>query len=184
MTRHPDDNLPTSRPGHPGKANRLQWVDGFLSALGDGLSVTESAKTVGISRASVYKHRKHDAGFADAMAQAQAQAQVIRDTDNRDKALDLESFAWDRARSNDAMLRFMLSAHLPGTYDRARSVNHRVVGGVEYRISFSLPQNIAHHTIDAVDNLSSGLDSGGVLVPSLKNERGALPPPGQETEQE
>lgn len=97
----------------------------FLATLRETCNVSESARSAGVGRRTVYEWRDSDPEFAAAWADAEEEAVDKLEQVARERALD----------SSDRMLEILLKAHRPEKYvDRVRSeVTGKDGGPVEYR---------------------------------------------------
>lgn len=96
----------------------------FLEALADTCNITEAAEIVGISRQSIYRHRKSDPEFAEALEEARMVG-----------ADHLEDIAVDRAKKNsDTLLIFLLKGAKPDKYADRKQITGASGGPFEFKL--------------------------------------------------
>lgn len=117
----------TPKKGRPGTARNTAapkggaWQPKFLAALADTCNVTAAAQAAGVSRDTVYDHRKANAAFAAAWEDAIEQAVEALEHAARQRAMTV----------SDTLAIFLLKAHRPKVYRDNVSggeddpVNHR-----------------------------------------------------------
>lgn len=93
-----------------------------LAAMSSGQSVTAAADTAAINRWTIYRWRKEDEDFAEAMARAQEEGIDRLEDHARQRAMDAE-------RPSDALTMFLLKAHRPVKYRERVDLSHS--GGIE-----------------------------------------------------
>ena len=93
-----------------------------LAAMSSGQSVTAAADTAAINRWTIYRWRKEDEDFAEAMARAQEEGIDRLEDHARQRAMDAE-------RPSDALTMFLLKAHRPVKYRERVDLAHS--GGIE-----------------------------------------------------
>lgn len=135
---------------------QLAWVEPFLAGLAATGHVTKSVELAGTQRQYVYDRRQRNLEFARQWKDALEHYELTRAINNAEKVLDLEEHAWKRALVNDSMLKFMLQAHRPATYDRAKHIQHSHSGKVSYQVEFKPQKELAHHTIEAIEQPAEG----------------------------
>ena len=126
--------MTTPQPSQTAMPERLQRHDGitpdrerlFLETLAATGSITDAAATIGISRAALYRMRKHDADFSRRWTEALKDAVAVLADDAFERAVKGTSEpVWykgeqigERVRYNDRMVMFLLRSHDPKTYGR------------------------------------------------------------------
>mgnify|MGYP003651455123 CR=1 FL=1 len=93
-----------------------------LGALASGLSVTAAADMATINRWTIYRWRKEDPVFAEAMGRAQDEGIDRLEDHARERAMDLD-------RPSDALTMFLLKAHRPVKFRERVDLSHS--GGIE-----------------------------------------------------
>lgn len=111
---------PEKRPGKPPKGWRVR----FLAALADTGNARDSARAAGVDRATAYRHREKDEGFADAWEAALQDATDSLEMEARRRAVEgVEEPVFHKGervgsvrRYSDTLLIFLLKAHRPEKY--------------------------------------------------------------------
>ena len=107
-----------------------------LAAMSSGQSVTAAADTAAINRWTIYRWRKEDEDFAEAMARAQEEGIARLEDHARQRAMDAE-------RPSDALTMFRLKAHRPVKYRERVDLAHS--GGIEQvkRVIMASPEEVS-----------------------------------------
>ena len=107
-----------------------------LAAMASGQSVTAAADTAAINRWTIYRWRKEDEDFAEAMARAQEEGIDRLEDHARQRAMDAE-------RPSDALTMFLLKAHRPVKYRERVDLAHS--GGIEQvkRVIMASPEEVS-----------------------------------------
>lgn len=113
---------------------RRNWKKGFLEALRNSANVRIACEKVSITRAAAYKAYHKDAKFAAQWDEALESACDI-----------LEARAWERSKTSDAVLMFLLRAHRPQKYTEKIKTEH----------SGNLQTEITLHAIDYRNDLDT-----------------------------
>jgi hypothetical protein len=87
------------------KKPRRNWKKAYLEALQNSANVRAACQAASVSRASAYEAYHKDAKFAAQWDEALEGACDI-----------LEARAWERSKTSDAVLMFLLRAHRPQKY--------------------------------------------------------------------
>jgi hypothetical protein len=87
------------------KSPRRNWKKGFLEALRNSANVRVACEKASIGRAAAYKAYHNNPAFAAQWDEALESACDI-----------LEARAWERSKTSDAVLMFLLRAHRPQKY--------------------------------------------------------------------
>lgn len=104
------DNSDTRKP-------KRNWKKTFIEMLQNTSNVRVSCEVAKISRDTAYKHYKTDAKFAARWDEALESACDI-----------LEARAWERSKTSDQLLMFLLRAHRPNKY--AERIKNEVSGEI------------------------------------------------------
>lgn len=106
-----------------------------LAALSSGQSVTAAADTASINRWTIYRWRKEDEKFGEAMARAQEEGIDRLEDHARARAMDAE-------RPSDALTMFLLKAHRPVKFRERVDLSHS--GGIEQvkRVIMASPDEV------------------------------------------
>jgi L-rhamnose mutarotase len=100
----------------------------FLKALAEMPNVARAARLTGVSRYTVYEHRKNDLVFA---------AQWLEAIETAVQAL--EEKAWKRAQlTSDTLMIFMLKAHKPEVY--RETTRHEISGQVDQKTTVTVDE--------------------------------------------
>lgn len=97
------------------KRRPRKWEKAFLAKLRNTCNVRASCEAANISRSEVYQHRDACPEF-----------KTLWDEAVEDAADILEARAWDRSKTSDTLLQFLLKAHRPKKY---RDVLHNEITG-------------------------------------------------------
>ena len=108
----------------------------FLETLAATASITEAAAAIGISRAALYRMRKHDPAFAERWSEALRDATaVLADEAFERAAKGVSDPVWykgeqigERVRYSERMIMFLLRSHDPETYGRGEAARAPSVG--------------------------------------------------------
>lgn len=87
------------------RKERRNWKKQFLETLRNSANVRVACQAAVISRQSAYEARRKNSKFAAQWDEALEDACDV-----------LEARAWDRSKTSDQLLMFLLRAHRPGKY--------------------------------------------------------------------
>lgn len=133
---------PKPRRGGPPEAQRLQWVEPFLTAIAGGSSVAGACKAIGVHFTTVHQRRRKDPQFAKAWNEAlDLQTRMLEQEAQRrayhgvEKPIRFKGEVVDVERQySDVLLMFLLKARRPHKYrdgydegGRPTSININVV---------------------------------------------------------
>jgi hypothetical protein len=104
----------------PARLRRVpKWQKRFLSSLARLPDISRACKLARISRQTAYRWRSEDAAFAKAWADCIQQA-----------VENLESYAFELAKTEPQILTFLLRAHKPELYRERQEHAHAVLGKI------------------------------------------------------